>query len=77
MVYSYGVVPNRATEISEQSIDDPLMLLGVRKSDLHLGIETEIKRFSRRYEEIVHKHVNVEVIQLLENAATVKRLKRM
>lgn len=51
-------------------------------SDLHrdLEIETvnsEIKSFSRSHEEILYKYVNVEVIQLLDNVAIVrKRLKR-
>jgi len=36
----------------------------------------EGRRFARKHEARLHQHVNVEAIQLLENSALVRRLKR-
>jgi hypothetical protein len=35
-----------------------------------------IRRFARKHEERLHQHVNVEAIQLLDNNALVRRLRR-
>jgi hypothetical protein len=51
-------------------------------SDIHrdLGIRmgtAEIKRPAKKHEDLLHRHTNVEVIQLLDNERTVRRLKRL
>lgn len=53
----------------------------VRNSDIHrdLGIPyvtSEIQRFAGKHEARLHKHVNLEAIQLLDNDGLVRRLKR-
>jgi hypothetical protein len=53
----------------------------VRNVDLHRDLNMEmvmaaIRRFARKHEARLHQHVNVEVIQLLDNSALVRRLKR-
>jgi len=54
----------------------------VRNVDLHrdLNVETitaAIGRFARKHEERLHQHVKAEAIQLLDNSALVRRLKRI
>lgn len=53
----------------------------VRNEDLHreLRVRTvkeEIQKIARRHEERLHKHPNVEVLQLLDNQDLVRRLRR-
>ena len=53
----------------------------IRNADLHRDLNVElvtaaIRRFARKHEERLHQHVNVEAIQLLDNSALVRRLKR-
>jgi hypothetical protein len=53
----------------------------IRNTDLHRDLNMEmvtasIRRFARKHEERLHQHVNVEAIQLLDNSALVRRLKR-
>lgn len=53
-----------------------------RNRDIHrdLGIKTvleEIKNIAQKHETRLHEHVNVEAIQLLDNAELVRRLKRI
>jgi hypothetical protein len=53
----------------------------VRNVDLHRDLNMEmvttaIQRFAQNHEERLHQHVNVEAIQLLNNSALVRRLKR-
>ena len=54
----------------------------VRNVDLHRDLKVEmvtaaIRRFARKHEERLHQHVNAEAIQLLNNSALVRRLKRI
>lgn len=54
----------------------------IRNDDIQrdLTVETvvdEIRRFAVKHEERLHQHENVEVIQLLDNSALVRRLKRV
>jgi thiazole synthase ThiGH ThiG subunit len=39
-------------------------------------VTAAIRRFTRKHEERLHQHVNVEALQLLDNSALVRRLKR-
>jgi hypothetical protein len=53
----------------------------VRNADLHRDLNMEmvtavIRRFAWKHEARLHHHVDVEVIQLLDNNALVRRLKR-
>ena len=54
----------------------------IRNTDLHrddLNMEmvtAVIRRFAGKHEARLHQHVNVEAIQLLDNSALVRRLKR-
>jgi hypothetical protein len=53
----------------------------IRNTDLHRNLNMEMvmavtRRFARKHEERLHQHVNVEAIQLLDNSALVRRLKR-
>jgi hypothetical protein len=53
----------------------------VRNVDLHrdlnmVMVTAAIRRFARKHEARLHHHVNVEAIQLLDNSALVRRLKR-
>lgn len=53
----------------------------IRNADIHrdLGIQTvkeEIKRFAKKHVERLHLHENAEILQLLENQDTFRRLKR-
>ena len=53
-----------------------------RNADLHSDLKmemvtAEIKRFATKYEERLHRHNNVEAIQLLNNSALVRRLKKL
>jgi len=53
----------------------------IRNTDLHRDLNMEmvtavIRRFARKHETRLHQHVNVEAIQLLDNSALVRRLKR-
>lgn len=53
----------------------------IRNSDLHRDLNMEtvdqvIKIFARSHEERLHHHVNIEVIQLLDNTELERRLKR-
>jgi hypothetical protein len=54
----------------------------VRNSDLHRDLETdtvdkEIKSHTRKHEDRLHQHANVEALQLLDNSGIVRRLKRV
>ena len=54
----------------------------VRNAELHRDLKmemvaAEIKRFARKHEERLHRHDNVEAIQLLENSALLRRLNRI
>ncbi len=54
----------------------------VRNSDLHreLGIDTvteTIRKYAKSHEDRLHRHVNVEVIELLDNTELVRRLRRV
>ena len=40
-------------------------------------VTAEIKIFARKHEERLHRHDNVEAIQLLDNSALLRRLKRI
>ena len=40
-------------------------------------VTAEIKRFARKHEERLHRHDNVEAIQLLDNSALLRTLKRI
>ena len=48
--------------------------LGLLKMEMFM---TEIKRFARKHEERLHRHDNVEAIQLLDNSGLLRRLKRI
>lgn len=53
----------------------------IRNKDLHKDLEIEtveesIKKFASRHEERLHKHANVEAIQLLDNTGLKRRLQR-
>jgi hypothetical protein len=53
----------------------------IRNKDLHRDLEvnavtSEIQRLAQKHEERLHRHENVEAIQLLDNKGTVQRLKR-
>lgn len=53
----------------------------IRNDDLHrdLRMETvseEITRYAAKHEERLHRHVNIEMLQLLDNSETVRRLDR-
>ena len=53
----------------------------IRNTDLHRDLNMEmvtavIRRFARKHEARLHQHVNDEAIQLLDNSALVRRLKR-
>jgi hypothetical protein len=53
----------------------------ITNTDLHRDLNMEmdtatIRRFARKHEARLHQHVNVEEIQLLDNSALVRRLKR-
>jgi thiazole synthase ThiGH ThiG subunit len=53
----------------------------IKNTDLHRDLNMEmvtaaIRRFDRKHEERLHQHVNVEAIQLLDNSALMRRLKR-
>jgi hypothetical protein len=39
-------------------------------------VTAAIRPFARKHEEKLHQHVNVKAIQLLDNSALVRRLKR-
>jgi hypothetical protein len=39
-------------------------------------VTAAVQRFARKHEERLHQNVNVEEIQLLDNSALVRRLKR-
>jgi len=39
-------------------------------------VTAEIHRFARKHEERLHRHDNVEAIQLLDNSALLRRLNR-
>jgi thiazole synthase ThiGH ThiG subunit len=39
-------------------------------------VTTAIRRIAQNHEKRLHEHVNVEAIQLLDNSALVRRLKR-
>lgn len=52
-----------------------------RNNDIHkdLGVNhvtEEVKKSAKKHEDRLHRHVNVEVVQLLDNASIVRRLKR-
>jgi hypothetical protein len=54
----------------------------VRNSDLHRDMEIdtvdkEIKRLTRKREDRLHQHTNVEALQLLDNSDIVRRLTRV
>ena len=54
----------------------------VRNAELHRDLKmemvtAEIKRFAKKHEERLHRHDNVEAIQLLDNSALLRRLKRI
>jgi len=40
-------------------------------------VAAEIKRFARKHKERLRRHDNVEAIQLLDNSALLRRLKRI
>ena len=53
----------------------------IRNADLHRDLKmemvtAEIQRFARKHEERLHRHDNVEAIQLLDNFALLRRLNR-
>jgi hypothetical protein len=53
----------------------------IRNTDLHRDLNMEmvtaaIRRFGQKHEERLHQQGNVEAIQLLDNSALVRRLKR-
>jgi hypothetical protein len=53
----------------------------IRNNDLHRDllvnfVSSEIQRFAQKHEELLHHHVNIEAIQLLENLDIVRRLQR-
>ena len=53
----------------------------VKNEDIHKDLKVptvseEIKRFAKKHEARLHKHVSVEVLQLLDNSEPVRRLKR-
>jgi hypothetical protein len=39
-------------------------------------VSSEIQRFAQKHEEKLHRHENVEVMQLLDNMGMVRRLQR-
>jgi len=48
-------------------------------TEIYLNMEmvtAVIRRFARKHEARLHQHVNVDAIQLLDNSALVRRLKR-
>ena len=54
----------------------------VRNADLHRDLKmdmvtAETKRFASKHEERLHRHDNVEAIQLLDNSALLRRLNRI
>ena len=54
----------------------------IRNSDLHKELQVrtvkeEIKKIAKSHEDRLHKHPNVEVLQLLDNKDLVRRLKRI
>lgn len=53
----------------------------IRNTDIHrdlkiLTVEEEIQIHAQKHEMRLHKHTNVEVLELLDNSKTVRRLKR-
>jgi len=53
----------------------------VTNSDLHRDLQvnvvsSEIQRFAQKHEGRLHRHENVEAVQLLDNACIVRRLQR-
>jgi hypothetical protein len=53
----------------------------IRNNDLHKDllvdfVSSEIQRFAQKHEERLHRHVNIEAIQLLDNVDIVRRLQR-
>ena len=53
----------------------------IRNTDLHRDLNMEMvtavkRRFARKHEARLHQRVNVEAIQLLDNSALVRSLKR-
>lgn len=53
----------------------------IRNRDIHrdlsiADVATEIKRFASKHELRLHRHVNIEALQLLDNANLRRRLKR-
>jgi hypothetical protein len=53
----------------------------IRNDSLHkdLAVETinsVIKKYAQRHEERLHRHTNVEALQLLENGDLIRRLHR-
>lgn len=53
----------------------------IRNNDLHRDLKVEyvaeeIQKIARRHEERLYRHVNVEVVRLLDNTDIVRRLKR-
>jgi hypothetical protein len=51
----------------------------IRNKDLHRDLEanvvtSEIQRLAQKHEERLHRHENVEAIQLLDNKGVVRRL---
>jgi hypothetical protein len=40
-------------------------------------VTAEIKRLAKKHGDLLHRHTNMEAIQLLDNERTVRRLKRL
>jgi len=71
-------VPNpKRFETCSQGISGYCSVITDLHRDLNMEMVTAvIRRFARKQEARLHHHVNVEAIQLLDNSALVRRLKR-
>jgi hypothetical protein len=86
MVFNFGVVPAKATEISYDGsrIEYSVVVWmpwyirndNLRK-DLDVAtVDSVIKQYAQRHEQRLRLHINVEALQLLQNDRLVRRLQR-
>jgi hypothetical protein len=86
MVFNFGVVPAKATEISYNGsrieysgiVDAPW---DIRNDNLHKDLDVAtvacvIKQYAQGHEQRLHRHINVETLQLLHNDGLTRRLQR-
>jgi tRNA U54 and U55 pseudouridine synthase Pus10 len=83
MVFNFVDVQVKATEILynrvlRDIVDAPWY---IRNDNLHKDLTVEtinsvIKKYAQRHEQRLHRHTNVEALQLLDNGDLVRRLHR-